>query len=57
MRDEIERERRREGRPPHAEPQAEQGGLLRDMIRRFVGPREPGVYVMEPDGKLRKGRE
>lgn len=57
MRDEIERERRRDWRQAASEQQAEQGGLLRDVLRRIVGPRDPGVYVMEPDGKLRKGRE
>jgi len=54
MRDEIERERRRDGRQAGSEQQGDQGGLLRDMLRRIVGPREPAVYVMEPDGKLRR---
>lgn len=33
-----------------------EGGLL-DLLRRVVGPRQPAVLVMEPDGRLRRARE
>lgn len=54
MREQSERERERHSQQAGAEPQGEQGGLLRNMVRRIIGPREPAVYVMEQDGKVRR---
>lgn len=57
MRDETERDRQHDGRRDAASsaPKEAREGGLRDILRRIVGPREQGVYVMDPDGKVRKG--
>lgn len=56
MHNETERDRRRDGRCTPGQPEAQdnRAGLLRGLLRRIVGPRDPNVYVMEPDGRMRR---